>query len=440
MSHWRNRVGIGLAAALLSSVLATSVVATALAMTNPVNANPSVVAPYGVPTNVGIQYVWNGTGPADAIGVVGQTTFAITLPAGYYWSALPTFSPNVGSTITFGGPSVSNGGLTETWTLSGFSVTTPWSLTLAGGTVVATGAAGSGPITLKVGTATPVQVASLTSSINAGTAVPFTVSPLAVPADGTSTILLTFGLPTAACASAGSFTVGTSAGTFVATGLTLVAPSVVGGASVTASCASAGLVQGKTLTLRAPTMAGTATVTVKLAGATAADSTATVTFTSTAVKPGPVAPGAKKLGAGKVRFYGGSATAGGCASSAATPAAGAATFGFAVVNVTGSHKLNLNVEVSLKGALPNATYAIAVQQAPGSCSTAVNIRTNARGNANRHFHLTLSGAATQVWVTATSGASVLVTPAVTVAAKHHDPRGKGNANGKDNGTGHDQED
>ena len=431
MSHWRSKAGTGLAAALLASLLATSLAATTVAY-SVTNANPSVTVPAGVPTYVGISYVWTGTSASDTIAPLG-TAFAVTLPSGYSWIVLPAFTALPTGSITFSGPVASNGGLTETWTLATFNPGGGWTLALTGGTVVTTGTAGSGPITLKVGTATPVQIASLTSSQAAGTAVPFTISPTAVPADGVSTIQLKFGAPIVTCTNTASFTVATTGGTFTTTTLPGVT-SPVNGTSVSVSCASFASVNNSTLTLRAPTTPGTATITVTLAGSITPDSSTTVTFTPVTTTPGSTA-GEKGHGARKVAFYA-SASTSACAAAPVLPAAGARSYGFAIANTTGNQRLI--VEVSLKGALPNATYSVAVQQAPGTCSAPFTIRTNGRGNGNGHAHLTLVAGAGQVWVTATSGSSVLVTPAATLTVKGHDARdsgdrGKGN---KDNGHGH----
>lgn len=439
MSHWRSQVRVGLAAALLASILAASLVATTVAFTT-ANTNPSVTVPLATPTSVGINYTWSGTGPSDSIGPVGTTGFAVTLPAGYYWTSLPVFTPSPAGTITFSGPAVSNGGLTETWTLASFTPSTAWTLVLSGGTVVATGSAGTGSVTLAVGAGTPVQIASLTSSVTSGTVFPVTASPTAVPANGTSTVLFTFTAPvsTPTCTAGTSFTVHTTAGMFTTTTLPGVT-SPVNGSSVTVPCASFGSVANTSLALQAPTTAGTGTVTVTLAGATSPDAVVIVTFTPVAPAPGST-PGTKSRGAHKVTFYA-TASATTCAPMAQTPPSGTKGYGFAVVDSTGNHKLN--VEVSLKGAAANATYTVWVQQAPGTCSAPLMLRTNAHGNGNRHFHLTLVPGASRVWVTASNTSGAFVTSAAVVTPKgtgSADTGNKGNKENRGNGQGQNQND
>lgn len=105
----------------------------------------------------------------------------------------------------------------------------------------------------------------------------------------------------------------------------------------------------------------------------------------------------------------------------AQPAAHAATFGFAILNTTGHHMLNVNVV--LKGAKPNASYDVWVNQDPGSCPLAAPtkigaVHTNARGNGTGHLHLAIVTTATHFWVSAVSGTDVLRTRAATLTIKH----------------------
>lgn len=433
MSHWRGQVGVGLAATLLASLLATSLVATTLAMTI-TNGNPSVTVPTGVATNVNLNYVWSGTAPTDTL--TAGTTFAVTLPAGYGWTVLPTLTPSTGS-MTFAVPVTV--GQTTTWTLSAFTATGAWTLTLAGGTVLTANTSGSAPVTLSVGGGGAVIIATLTASgATGGSVVPVTVSPTSVPADGTSTIGIAFG--TVTCTTQASFTVATTGGTFTTTNLPGVT-SPVNGTSVTVLCASFSLVGGKTLTLQAPTTPGTATITVTVTptiGSASVDSSTMVTFTQVAPGQGQTEREHGK-GARKVAFYAGAgATTSGCAALPATPSAGAQSFGFAILNTTGHNRLN--VTVSLKGATPNATYSVTVQQAPGTCSGAFNVYTNSRGNGNGHVHLALTSGATQAWVTAISGSNVLVTRLATLPVKGHGEKDPGNRDNKpNNGHGHEKD-
>lgn len=105
----------------------------------------------------------------------------------------------------------------------------------------------------------------------------------------------------------------------------------------------------------------------------------------------------------------------------AQPVEHAATFGFAILNTTGHHRLNVNVV--LKGALPNATYDVWVNQDPGACPLAAAtkvgaVHTNARGNGTAHLHVAIVSGAKHFWVSATSGTSVLRTRAAALAIKH----------------------
>jgi hypothetical protein len=82
------------------------------------------------------------------------------------------------------------------------------------------------------------------------------------------------------------------------------------------------------------------------------------------------------------------------------------TFGFVVMNI--NHKGDLIVEVSLKGATPNSTYDIWVNQDPGTCPlSAANgpglLVTNRNGNGNAHLKLPSVPGATKFWVSATDG-------------------------------------
>ena len=420
MNHWRSQVGVGIAATLLASLLATSLVATALALTI-TNTNPSVTVPTGVATNVGINVTWSGTA-SDTPGGPGLT---VTLPAGYSWTGLPLFSLSGSATMSMSAPSTV--GQTTRWRLAAFSATGTWTLTLSGGQVMAAGRAGTGPVNLKVGNNAPFQIANLTSSATSGSLLPVTISPTSVPADGTSTIQIAFGTPTATCSNYSSFTVATTRGTFTATTLP-VTPAIPSGGttSVTVNCPSGASsvissVTGDTLTLRAPTTPGTANITVTMAGATTPDSTTLVTFTKTSAGQGNTEREHGK-GARKVAFYA-STGATTCAAAPVAPSAGDRSFGFAILNTTGHN--GLNVTVSLKGATPNAKYAITVYVQPSSnCPTATfTVRTNSKGNGSGHKNvrdlaLTSGAMQPQAWVTAV-GPTTLVTTAATLPMKAH---------------------
>jgi len=96
----------------------------------------------------------------------------------------------------------------------------------------------------------------------------------------------------------------------------------------------------------------------------------------------------------------------------AMPQEGAATFGFVVLNTNASG--DLIVEVALKGATPNAQYAIWVNQWDGDCPTTPTgtLMTNGKGNGNGHVVEARVPAATKFWVSAVGGGQVLRSPAV----------------------------
>lgn len=416
MIERHRQLHLGIAAAALASLLAASLAAPTFALTTTTNANPSVVVPTGIPTNVGISDVWNGTAPGDSLAV--GTTFAVTLPAGYSWTAVPTFAAAPAGSITFTGPVAV--GQTETWTLATFTASSAWTLTLAGGTVSTTNLSGTSAITLSVGGGAPVQIASLTANgVAAGSVVPLVISPTSVPADGTSTVNIAAGAVTAPCTSVTGFVIATTAGTFTATNLPGVTLPAGGATSVAVTCANFATVSGSVLTLTAPTTPANAIVSVTLnlvGGGTSTDSATLVRFTP--LNQGGTGNHEVGKGARKVAFYASTSAIGSCASAAAQPLAGAQRFGFAIVNTTGHGRLN--VTVKLKGVQPNVTYSVAVMQSPGTCAAPFSVRTNGRGNGTGHVHLMLAPGATGVWVTATStSGSAFVTRLAVLPLKHH---------------------
>ncbi|HEY6056927.1 MAG TPA: hypothetical protein VIV06_02795, partial [Candidatus Limnocylindrales bacterium] len=425
MTETKRRLGGALAGVVLASLLAVSMVGPTLALTI-TNANPSVTVPTATPTNVGISYVWSGTTPADTLST--GTTLTVNIPAGYAWTAFPTFASSPTGTITLSGPVASNGGLTQTWTLATFGASGAWTLTLAGGTVATTNTSGTNPVTLAVGAAAPVQIASLTASgASVGSLVPVLVSPTSVVADGTSTIRLAFGAVGANCSTHTTFTVTTTSGTFTATTLPGVTVPAGGTTSVAVACANFAAVNGTTLTLTSPKTAGSGTVSVVLApvaGGSVVDSSTAVTFKASAASGGGHGEGnggrdedrGNGNGARKTGLFQAGSASTTCASAAASPTAGARTLGFAILKTTGRGRLN--VTVALKGALPNATFNVMVDQA-GTCSKAFTVRTNGAGNGTGHQHLALVSGARSFWVTATSGSTTYVSRAVTLTIKRH---------------------
>lgn len=98
-------------------------------------------------------------------------------------------------------------------------------------------------------------------------------------------------------------------------------------------------------------------------------------------------------------------------------------YGFVVLNTNGKPGLkavemkDLIVQVSLKGATPNATYDIWVNQDPGACPlgslTATGaLVTNGEGNGNAHVTVTRVAGAANFWVSAVGGGQVLRSTAV----------------------------
>ncbi len=132
----------------------------------------------------------------------------------------------------------------------------------------------------------------------------------------------------------------------------------------------------------------------------------TVMVAGTALAGPP--PGA---GAGKAPLY----NSGSFSCSAGAGATSGPTYGFVILNTNA--RGDLIVQVSLKGATPNATYDIWVNQHPGACplsaATAPGaLTTNSRGNGNAHVKLLRVGSATHFWVSAVGGGQVLRSTAV----------------------------
>jgi len=115
-------------------------------------------------------------------------------------------------------------------------------------------------------------------------------------------------------------------------------------------------------------------------------------------------------GAGKAPLY--NAPANFSCPAGALPAAGDPTFGFAVLNTTGNGIVI--AEVALKGATPNATYDIYVNQDPGGCPTVStgSLTTNGQGNGNANVKVARVSSATKYWVSAVGGGQVLRSVAV----------------------------
>ncbi|OGK11364.1 hypothetical protein A2954_03245 [Candidatus Roizmanbacteria bacterium RIFCSPLOWO2_01_FULL_37_12] len=115
-------------------------------------------------------------------------------------------------------------------------------------------------------------------------------------------------------------------------------------------------------------------------------------------------------GAGKAPLY--NAPANYTCPAGALPAATDPTFGFAVLNTTGNGWVIANV--ALKGATPNASYDIYVNQDPGGCPTVATgtLTTNGQGNGNANVKIPAVAGATAYWVSAVGGGQVLRSTAV----------------------------
>ena len=115
-------------------------------------------------------------------------------------------------------------------------------------------------------------------------------------------------------------------------------------------------------------------------------------------------------GAGKAPLY--NAPGNFTCPTGAQPAVGDPTFGFVVLNTTGNGWLIANV--ALKGATPDSTYDIYVNQDPGGCPTVAvdTLTTNGQGNGNANVKVPAVPGATVYWVSAVGGGQVLRSTAV----------------------------
>lgn len=115
-------------------------------------------------------------------------------------------------------------------------------------------------------------------------------------------------------------------------------------------------------------------------------------------------------GAGKAPLY--NAPSNYTCPTGAVPAPSDPIFGFAVINTNSSG--NLEVEVSVKGGVPNTTYDLYVNQDPGGCPTVATgtLTTNNKGNGNGHVQIAQVTGATNYWVSAVGGGQVLRSTAV----------------------------
>ncbi len=125
-------------------------------------------------------------------------------------------------------------------------------------------------------------------------------------------------------------------------------------------------------------------------------------------------PAGNGRGAGKAALYNNPAYE---CPEGAIPEEGAPTFGFVIMNTNAEEVPIVIVQVSLKGATPDVTYDIWVNQYEGACphdspTHPGALTTNSRGNGNAHVEVERVEGATQFWVSATGGARVLRSTAV----------------------------
>jgi len=410
----------------MASLFAVSMAGPALAATaSPVT---TTVIPNGSTTYV----------PIAAPTAVGTTdipagTLTLSLPAGFSWAiggAITTVETNpVGGTLAVSDGVITPGGTTALFSVTGSAIAGS-TITFSSAPVMTTTSGASGNVVLS-GLSSPssVVVARLsTQSGPYGSAFPYYASATSVPADGSSTITLT--LPAGGVVSTGNtVTITTSAGTFTAsTGLTFTPPTY----PVTSLSGITGITAGATITLQSATTVGNAVVTVQ-SGTATPDSVTTFHFTGAgngkgndqgkANANGKANAQAKGHGARKVAFYLSPAYT---CPTGAQPIAHSATYGFAILNTTGHNRLNVNVV--LKGAQPNATYDVWVNQDPGACPLSAPtkvgaIHTNRHGNGTANLHVAIVSGGTNFWVSATTEAvttgptSVLMTRAATLKIK-----------------------
>ena len=93
------------------------------------------------------------------------------------------------------------------------------------------------------------------------------------------------------------------------------------------------------------------------------------------------------------------------------------TYGFVVLNANANG--DLIVQVALKGATPNGTYDIWVNQFPDACPLGAPtapgaLTTNRRGNGNAHVQVARVAGATNFWISAVRGGQVLRSTAVVL--------------------------
>lgn len=422
----KKLVSTGLTAALLASLLATAASTSVFAV------GSAIPIPVVAPNNgsdVALPFIVLNVGAAGDI--VTASGLVVTAPSGYAFTAGVTGSatPSVAGILAASGTAAVTGTITSTTvrTFASITNTAIGTVTISGLSLHASGVAAGNVIAgSSGGTLGSVTLYTLTVA-PFGTGVTFFASAKSVPADGVSTIVLTFnGYAT----TTNNVMISTTNGRFTST--SAGSGFVIGIAQTSATVTNPiNLAVGGTLTVTAPNAAGTATVTVWLTpvigGSATLDSSTVFTFTVKDNHEGDDHGGRDQdrgngngHGARKVGFFDNPTFT--CATGA-TPISGAKTFGFAILNTTGHKNKMLNVNVVLKGALPNVSYDVWVNQVLGGCPlttpTKVGaVHTNRHGNGTAHLRVALVSGATHFWVSATSGASVLRTGAASFKIKH----------------------
>jgi hypothetical protein len=414
MNLRKNLAAGGVAATLMASLFAVSMAGPTMAATaSPVT---TTVIPNGSTAYVAIAAV---TATASTDIPVG--TLTLSLPAGYSWAAPGTITttPSVGLAVT--GGAITSGGTSATFSVTGTAVAGS-TITFSSAPVKTTTSGASGDVVLS-GLSNPSSV--VVARVRAlsgpyGSAIVYYASATSIPVHGSSSIQLTFAGGAVVPSTGNAVTITTTAGHFTASsGLTfLSAPTY----PATSLSGITGVAVGAWLILQSATTPGNAIVTIQIApiagGSATTDSVTTFHFTGVGKGGNKDNDRGKGHGARKGAFFLDPSWS--CATGA-QPIDHAATFGFAILNTTGHNRLNVNVV--LKGAQPNATYDVWVNQDPGGCPLATAtkvgaVHTNAHGNGTANLHVALVTGTKHFWVSATSGTSVLRTRAASLTIKH----------------------
>ena len=448
MSQPRRGIRVTLITALLTALVATVAAPSVFAV-------GTLVGTYA-PTNT----LPGATVPATTGAIVLLTTTTTITGPGAIELTFPS-----GSSLPSSGWTVSgNTSVTSTLSSNGLTVRLDFLTGIANGTTIGITAGGvqnpfqSGSITVNTyagGTVGSLGTGSLTdtgSVVMGLAAFTITPSPAVLLPGAVSTVSFTDGgsfapawsnpsfslVNTGVQPGAGSFISGTATAGF-ASAATLMSSTTVNYGAVSTPSVSA---LSGSAALQGSTARGAAMLLLQARSSTG--NVGTVATSTVAFRPASGGGQGKterehSKGARKVAFYAGTA---GCTTVPAPPTTGSPTLGFAIFNTTGHN--GLNVTVSLKGATPNAKYAITVYVQPSSnCPAATfTVWTNSKGNGSGHKNvrdlaLTSGTMQPQAWVTAV-GPTTLVTTAVTLPMKGHGhENAQGNQGNQDNpGRGH----